>query len=248
MATRVSDADLHAMLEVVNINVDVNDLPPVGFPIPLLQQLCEIVSCDLLSACVIDLSGTLEAWDQEFPTTDVTADPEAFRRHYWACEPCSYPDRTGDTHSVITISDFYSQREFHETGMYVEYLGPLGVEHEIIVSLPLGHERTVRLLFARGDGSDFSERDRAVLTLLRPHLDELLRQADSVRRGTPELTPRQWELLRLVAGGYTNAQIARRLVVSEATVRKHIENIFQRLDVTNRTAAVACAFPDRLPA
>jgi DNA-binding NarL/FixJ family response regulator len=42
-----------------------------------------------------------------------------------------------------------------------------------------------------------------------------------------------------VATGCSNRQIARRLVVSEATVRKHLENIFSRLEVNNRTAAVA---------
>src|ERR671934_138062 len=61
--------------------------------------------------------------------------------------------------------------------------------------------------------------------------------------GEPELTTRQWELLRLVAAGLTNRQVGRCLHISEATVRKHLENIYQRLQVTSRTAAVARAFP-----
>jgi DNA-binding CsgD family transcriptional regulator len=243
MTTRLTDDDLHAMVETVNVSLD--DLPPAGFPLPLLVSLCELISCDVVSAGVIDTSRTLEVWEQEVPASDVDVDVELFYQHYWDSESCSYPDRTGDTTSVIKISDFYTQREYHATGMYIDYLGPAGVERELIVTLPLGPQQSVRVLFARGDGSDFTERDRAVLTLLRPHLADILRGADDVRRGVPELTPRQWELLRLVAGGYTNAQIARRLYVSEATVRKHLENIFQRLDVNNRFAAVACAFPDR---
>jgi DNA-binding NarL/FixJ family response regulator len=59
----------------------------------------------------------------------------------------------------------------------------------------------------------------------------------------PDLTPRQRQLLRLVAAGLTNRQIARHVGLSEHTVRKHIENIFERLQVTSRTAAVARAFP-----
>jgi len=59
----------------------------------------------------------------------------------------------------------------------------------------------------------------------------------------PDLTTRQWELLRLLARGHTNTEIARELVVSDSTVRKHLENIFARLGVTNRTAAIAKAFP-----
>jgi len=63
------------------------------------------------------------------------------------------------------------------------------------------------------------------------------------RHGTGALTSRQWELLRLLAAGHTNADIARELVVSVSTVRKHLENIFARLGVTNRTAAIVKAFP-----
>jgi DNA-binding NarL/FixJ family response regulator len=61
----------------------------------------------------------------------------------------------------------------------------------------------------------------------------------------PGLTPRQWDLLHLIAGGSTNKQIARQLGLSEGTVRTHLENIYGRLNVTNRTAAVIRAFPDR---
>jgi DNA-binding NarL/FixJ family response regulator len=62
----------------------------------------------------------------------------------------------------------------------------------------------------------------------------------------PELTPRQWDLLYLIARGRTNIQIARQLGLSEGTVRTHLENIYSRLQVSNRTAAVVRAFPDRV--
>ena len=60
----------------------------------------------------------------------------------------------------------------------------------------------------------------------------------------PRLTTRQWELLRLVAAGHTNGQVARRLDVSEGTVRIHLQNIYARLQVSSRTAAVTRAFPE----
>jgi DNA-binding NarL/FixJ family response regulator len=66
------------------------------------------------------------------------------------------------------------------------------------------------------------------------------------RNPAPQLTPRQWELLHLVAPGHTNAQIARRLGISEGTVRIHLENIYQRLRVSSRTASVTRAFADRV--
>ena len=105
---------------------------------------------------------------------------------------------------------------------------------------------TLRLAFSRGTGSDFSERDRAALTLLRPHLHQAYLDAERRRHPVPRLTPRQWELMRLVAVGHTNTQIARRLGISERTVRTHLENIYGRLDVSSRTAAVTRAFPGRV--
>ena len=62
----------------------------------------------------------------------------------------------------------------------------------------------------------------------------------------PRLTPRQKDLLRLVAAGHTNTQIARRLGISEGTVRTHLENIYQRLQVSSRAAAVTRALVDRV--
>jgi ATP/maltotriose-dependent transcriptional regulator MalT len=99
------------------------------------------------------------------------------------------------------------------------------------------------VLLSRASGRDFSERERLLLRMLRPHLMEIRRDLERRRAGTPDLTSRPWQLLRLVAAGYSNTQIARRLVVAEGTVRKHLENIYERLGVTSRTAAVATAFP-----
>lgn len=109
-----------------------------------------------------------------------------------------------------------------------------------------GPGRTVRLYFFRFGGPDFSERDRALLTLIRPHLHQAYLDAERRRFPGPGLTPRQTGLLRLVAEGHTNLQIARRLDIAEGTVRTHLENIYERLGVSSRTAAVLRAFPDRV--
>lgn len=53
------------------------------------------------------------------------------------------------------------------------------------------------------------------------------------------LTRREHEIVMLVAEGLTNAQVAERLSISPGTVRRHLENVFTKLDVHTRTAAVA---------
>jgi ATP/maltotriose-dependent transcriptional regulator MalT len=60
------------------------------------------------------------------------------------------------------------------------------------------------------------------------------------------LTAREVEVLRLLAGGLTNAQIAAALVVSPTTVNAHLRNIYGKLGVTSRTAAARFAMENRL--
>jgi DNA-binding NarL/FixJ family response regulator len=64
------------------------------------------------------------------------------------------------------------------------------------------------------------------------------------RRPAPaaDLSERESEVLGLVAQGLTNTQIAQRLVVSENTVKFHLQNIFQKLGVGNRTEAAGIYF------
>ncbi|HEY7112724.1 MAG TPA: response regulator transcription factor [Thermoanaerobaculia bacterium] len=60
------------------------------------------------------------------------------------------------------------------------------------------------------------------------------------------LTARELQVLRLVAGGKTNKAIAAELFLSEKTVDRHVSNIYDKLGVSSRAAATACAYEHRL--
>lgn len=71
----------------------------------------------------------------------------------------------------------------------------------------------------------------------------LLAEREDLPRG---LTPREAEVLRLVAAGKTNRDIAVELVISEHTVARHLQNMFVKLDVSSRSGATAFAFENGL--
>jgi DNA-binding CsgD family transcriptional regulator len=77
---------------------------------------------------------------------------------------------------------------------------------------------------------------RLVVETAGPALSVLL----LVEEATPQvpLTPREWDVMRCVAAGKSNAEIASPLWIAPTTVRKHLENIYGKLGVHSRTAAV----------
>jgi DNA-binding CsgD family transcriptional regulator len=248
-----SERDVRALAAIVSENR--SDVPAKGgLPPSLLAELMGQIRCDVIAFGGFD-SRREETWSvQSIPDGGVAVVADAAPvnwQHYWHCQPCSYPDRTGDLRSIVKIADFYSARQWHSVGTRCGINRPLGFEHDLMLTLPAGPGpviepgRTMRLFFFRGSGPDFSERDRALLTLLRPHLHQAYLDAERQRHPGRRLTPRQEDLVHLLAAGHTNTQIARRLGISEGTVRTHLENIYARLHVSSRTAAVACAMSDR---
>jgi ATP/maltotriose-dependent transcriptional regulator MalT len=101
---------------------------------------------------------------------------------------------------------------------------------------------------ALGDGDAAAlelDAARAVLAELgaRPDLARIEPLTGRVASGEAHgLTERELEVLRLVAAGKSNREIASELVISEHTVARHLQNIFAKLGVSSRTAASAFAF------
>jgi len=80
----------------------------------------------------------------------------------------------------------------------------------------------------------------AISSLIQPkkaHLQVEVTKDD----GLTELTPREREVLKLLAAGQTNKEIAKNLSIAEDTVKKHVQNIIAKLDAGSRTAAAVKA-------
>jgi DNA-binding CsgD family transcriptional regulator len=164
---------------------------------------------------------------------------QLFWQEFWEEDGCAGPLVTGDYSTLLHQAETWGTRAYANTPLGAQFAA-MGVKDEVLVPMtPLAGTDRRLLLFRDAGSPDFSEREKAMLALARPHVAELHTRRDRELRGEPNLTPRQWEVLRRVATGSSNTQIARDLALSEATVRKHLENVFLRLGVQSRTEAVA---------
>jgi DNA-binding NarL/FixJ family response regulator len=126
-------------------------------------------------------------------------------------------------------------------GVDVLVLTSFSDSERIIAALDAG---AVGYLLKDADPDDVLEGVRAVArgeSPLHPKAARELLRARTRRTERPPLTPREVEVLRLVRLGLANKQIARRLGISERTVKAHLTSTFQRIGVVDRTQAALWA-------
>lgn len=243
-ASSLSESDLRRLLDVVSPESIASDGPEI--PEEVMRGIAELIPCDSVSFFVLDIHRSETTCDQELLLTgapDADDTDHLFWEAFWESQSCSSPALLSGECPVSMWQDFYSERDFARLKM-AEYQRQMEFWHELLVCLPPQGGLQRRLMLARGaTDRPFSERDRLLLTLLRPHLADVRNRVEAKRRTVPALTPRQLELLRRVAAGHTNRRVGRDLGISEGTVRKHLEHIYARLGVNSRTEAVARVSP-----
>jgi DNA-binding CsgD family transcriptional regulator len=229
----------------------------------LLVELGELVRADWVGYSEDDWSvrrgpATIQRPGDDNPTVDW----EAIEALFWAEFGDLHPIRRAALRGYVgalRISDFASRRVLRRSRFYNEWMRLTHAEHCLDLSLRAPPNCTRTFHFDRAGGQDFSERDRAVLNALEPHLarlseharvrreltaarEELKRTYSAAEVESAELTAREREILAWVAQGKTNREIAELLWLAPSTVRKHLENVYAKLGVRTRTAAVAQVF------
>jgi len=237
----VRGSDLRAVLEFVELAWALAD--EHAFPLETLEALARIIPCDSVGYSELD---RLNKRVIEYVGTDQDdgGDDHLFWQIVGEHPLCRYQQAYADF-SAKRLSDVIPHRQLVRTRVYAEWFRPYRIGAELEVGIVRSRTRTRNFVFERAEG-DFSARDVAVLGMIAPHLarihetTQLRRVAATVEPGTFEhLTTRELEILELVAVGLTNAAIAERLWISPGTVKKHLDNVYAKLGVANRTAAVA---------
>lgn len=116
----------------------------------------------------------------------------------------------------------------HDQAAYVREAVKLGAFGYLLKNT--GLDELVRALELVAEGRPYLQGELAGALVSAPEEDD-----------RPHLSPREIDVLRLLSAGHENKQIARRLQISEATVKTHLKAIYERMDVRSRTEAAATA-------
>ena len=177
----------------------------------------------------------------------------AFDRHFRAHPMVRYHADDRGAH-VHRISDSIAFEDFRNTPLFDEYYRAIGIDHAVALPVQVDDEWLVSFVFNRR-GRDFSAREVARLEQVRDVASRLFRRTRALERARaswadelaaaapalrrpPALSGREHEVLRWVAAGKTDRDIAANLAISHRTVHKHLQAAYAKLGVETRTAAV----------
>jgi DNA-binding CsgD family transcriptional regulator len=180
--TTLSARDARQMLRFVAEAQSVQGDEP--FTGDFLVELGRLVEADWVTYCELDrvrrrlLLNVQRTGDAEESDSDV---PEEV---FWEIVVNEHPvcvQHQRGLFSALKVSDFFTPSQFRQTRLYNEWFRPFRAEHEMSVPIPSPLWHTKTFLFDRAPGPDFSERDRQILDVLRPHLASIWRAARARR-------------------------------------------------------------------
>ncbi len=144
---------------------------------------------------------------------------------------------------ALRLSEITGRRDLHRLDFYHAYLKPNRIRDTLKVWLSSTGYSAACVSLNRFD-ADFSQRDADVIGVLQLHLAAMRNAALREQPATDEdgrvnLTFREAQVLSWVARGRLNDEIGRLLFMAPATVHKHLEHAYEKLDVHSRAEAVA---------
>jgi DNA-binding CsgD family transcriptional regulator len=249
--------DLQAVLDVMYaVNDDTDD---GEMPNHVLTQLGRLVRCDSLSYNRIEgttgqlLDAIVEP--AELNVSELSRFNALFHQHPGFAAYCSGRLALG---SSAALTDLVDLPRLRRLPLYVDMYRPRGVNDQLMCVAQAGNHQVNTLCFNR-TRPGFSARDRAIVDLATLHLCQaitrrqrlsaltaavrsLSQHSQHLNHALPRLsalTPRERQVVEQLLSGATNREIAQSLAISPRTVHKHLECIYRKLGLGNRTSLIA---------
>lgn len=207
----------------------------------VVERLPRLVDSELTTLSICDLgAGTRRVIS--WPHDAISSSDQACFNRLIHTHPLVRFHSTHAYGGARRISDCPDGMEFRRGELYNDYYRRIGIDHVVAVPVVASTGLVMSYVLNRR-GRDFDDRESALLDAMRPALSNLYRLA-SWSRALPApppagsaLTPREEAVLRMVAAGQSDKQVAVALGSSVRTVQKHLEHAYAKLGVSNRTAA-----------
>lgn len=249
--------DLRTVIDVVYALNDDHGLTEM--PNHVLGQLGDLVGCESSFYSNFDrTTGQLLDATSEPAGTDLWRLPgfhAAIRQHPGFA---AYHSRRMTPGIPIALTEIADRPSLHRLALYTDYYRPHGTVDQLICLVQRGRSRLPVLAFNR-DRCGFSRRDRAVVNLAATHISQAInrrqhlaslttavsrmnRHIEQLKQTDTQLsilTPREHQVIEHLMHGHTDREIARKLGISPRTVHKHLEVIYRKLDLNNRTGLIA---------
>jgi DNA-binding CsgD family transcriptional regulator len=249
--------DLRAVLDVVYALGD--DRGGEEMPRQVLVQLGGLVGCEAVSYTHVEpIPGQLRGMMIEPASMDIAASPgyhTVFGQHPWFA---AYRSGRLALDTSAALSDLADLRTVRRLALYNDFYRPNRIEDQLLCPVAISKQQVAGPVFHRSRRG-FSHRDRTVADLVTLHLSQAVarrrrlasltaavrtlgRHSERVDQALPRLsalTAREREIVEHLLSGVTDREIARSLAISKHTVHKHLQRIYRKLGLANRTTLIA---------
>jgi DNA-binding CsgD family transcriptional regulator len=233
---RVSASDLRRIVQFFDTAASSGPADPL--PPSTLSALTGLIAADQADYFEVRPDGGILAFTMAFEEQNPAWLEEASVRlgHQNPLNPFRWAPADGP----LRMSEIISERQLRRLDYHHDFLRPAHIRDRLRVWLWRSAETAACVTLIRSDAR-FSDRDKAVMAVLQPQLAAMRERsigADDLP-DEAELTIREAQIVALVATGRSNAEIAGLLVLSPATVAKHLEHAYRKLHVTGRSEVAA---------
>lgn len=241
----VTAADLQTLNEAT-LALYAPELRLGGYPEAAFKFLSSLIGADQINYANLNLQvGTMDMATSVM-TPDWAKGVEGFGRHMWKYEMTNFDPSVNDGKPFFS-SDFVTQRQFRDLDLYSECFQILGVDHHGSVYVPTDEKHRLWFGLERSGPREYSERDRLMLTLAQPHLENALKLATARQKVrdqlqiTPETfataySPREAEIAYWLTEGKSNVEIGLVMRLHVQTIKGHLTSLFNKTGCSNRLA------------